>query len=82
MRVIVGDYEVEVKAKIHGLSERMNKKDTLYFLNMISAALYGDADSLRTKGYNFLAEDSLKKARELSGMLREIGFYDEIEKNA
>lgn len=81
MRVNVGVYEVEIKAKAYG-STRMNKEDTLYFLNMISGALFGDAENLRKKGYEHLAEDSAKKARELHGMLREIGFYDEIEKNA
>jgi len=81
MKLTIGNYEVEVKAKRSG-AERMNNKDTMYFLNMIASEIYTASRQKEAEGYMALAEESYKAANEIHDLLDGKGFYDDVRKNA
>ena len=81
MKLTIGDYEVEIKAKWRG-AERMSKENTMYFLNMIASEMYAASRQRESEGYMALAEESTKMANEIHNLLDSKGFYDNIKKNA
>lgn len=81
MRLTIGDYEVEVKARSL-YNEKMNAKDTQYFLNRLSSSLYQASLKNTDLGWEFRAEDDLKMSNQIYEALDAKGFYDDIRKNA
>ena len=81
MKLTIGNYEVEVKAKGYGAS-KMNAEDTQYFLNMIASDLYCAGRQRESEGYKALAQDSYDRANEIHDALDAKGFYNDIRKNA
>ena len=81
MKLTIGNYEVEVKAKGCGAS-RMNAEDTQYFLNMIASDLYCAGRQRESEGYKALSGESYKMAEQIHDFLSDKGFYNDIRKNA
>ncbi len=81
MKLTIGNYEVEVKAKWHG-AERMSKEDTMYFLNMMASEMYTSSRQREAEGYMALSKESADMANEIHNLLDSKGFYNDIRKNA
>ena len=79
MKLMIGDYEVKVTAR-GPLSDKMNAKDTKYFLNMISGALYSSSTRCESEGWEFRAKDEAKMATDIHDTFGAKGFYDDIRK--
>ena len=81
MKLTIGNYEVEVKAKGYGAS-RMNDKDAQYFLNMIASEMYSASRWREAENYPALAQESGDMANQIHRALDAKGFYNDIRKNA
>lgn len=81
MKLTIGNYEVEIKAK--GMfAEKMNKEDTMYFLNKISSVCYQASLQSRAQGWEFRADDEQEMSTQIYEFLDNKGFYNDIRKNA
>lgn len=54
MKLTIGDYEVNVKAKC-SRRNRASATDTMYFLNLLSAELFKAYERYEEQGYNQLS---------------------------
>lgn len=78
MKLIIGDYEVEIKAKKIGLDERANKQATVNFLNETSIAYLEASRMYAIDGYTRLAPAAEKKSNDIYNKLSEMGFYKHL----
>ena len=77
MRVMIGEFEVEIKAK--RMSDvRFNKKDTMYLLNDIAIAFCESSENNRNGGYIPLAENDEKIWKQIHNQLDELGAYKNL----
>ena len=76
MKLQIGNYEVEVKAKsIIKEKKNYNKEDTMYFLNSISVALDYAKECTKSKGYDGMANSYKEASDGIYEILDELGFY-------
>ena len=78
MKLIIGDYEVEIKAKKIGLDEKMNKQATIDFLNEASI-YFSEASRMYTiEGCTGLAPAAQRKSTDIYNKLSEMGVYKNL----
>lgn len=76
MKIIIGEFEVEVKAKGIAEREKYNKDDLEYFLNELSL-VYQEASMFNEgQGYQAYARNYKKKSDDIFMKLNEMGAYD------
>ena len=74
MRLTVNEYEVEIKVK-RGGAARVNKMDTMQFLNSVSIWAMEAAKQMRTTGAPALAEEFDDASNEIYHFLKDAGLY-------
>ncbi len=78
MKLNIGEYTVEIKAKQTALSERNNLMDTITFLNRTSMAFDRAAEAYRAKGYNAISADFEKMGNDIYAALTAAGAYKDL----
>lgn len=78
MKLNIGNYTVEVKAKNTTFSERNNLMDTIAFLNTASIAFSRAAEVYKSKGHNAIAADFDKMGDDIYAALKAAGAYKDI----
>ena len=78
MKMVIGNFTVDVKAKNTKYSERNNVVDAIGFLNMASIAFNKAADAYKTDGKEFIAEDFEKMSNDIYAALKAAGAYKDI----
>lgn len=78
MKFTINGYEVEIKAKRTVGSKRMNKEDTMDFVNYISMLSYVASERYAMMGADALAKDADKTSQEFYTVLAENGAYRAI----
>lgn len=77
MKLELGDYEVEVKAKDINLGhQKFNQNDTMYFLNELSCFLSEATRRYEETGYHALSSNCDEMQQAIYNQLKEIGFYN------
>ena len=78
MKLMIGDFEVDIKAKVPQRNARNNLLDTMYFLNNLSIA-FGEASAkYKIDGYPALAKEFNEASHQIYDTLEKIGAYKEI----
>ena len=75
MKLSIGGYEIEIKAKGAG-DERNTKEWAMYFLNELSMAYTEAAKAIGQNGANAISEDFEEKGMQVYRALKSAGFYD------
>lgn len=75
MKFTINGYEVEIKAKRTVGSKRMNKEDTMDFVNYILMLSYMASERYAMMGADALAKDADKTSEEFYAVLKENGAY-------
>lgn len=75
MRLTLGSYEVEIKAKYSREGERFNKEFTYAFLNEISMVYDYAAEHFDDYGDNGVSRDYRAKSKTIFEALKELGYY-------
>lgn len=78
MKLNIGEFTVDVKAKHTTFSERNNLMDTINFLNKASIAFAKAAAEYNSKGYIALSEDFDKMGNDIYAALKAAGAYKDI----
>ena len=78
MKLVVGNFAVEVKAKNTEYSERNNVVDAFSFLNMASIAFDKAAEVYKANNRPFIAEDFEKMSNDIYAALKAAGAYKDI----
>ena len=78
MKLVVGNFTVEVKAKNTVYSERNNVVDAFSFLNMASIAFDEAAEVYKANNRPFIAEDFEKMSNDIYAALKAAGAYKDI----
>lgn len=78
MRLIIGEYEVEVKAlnTVHSNQTKMNKHDTMYFLNYIASLASEASEKLNEDGFEWLSKTARQYNNDIYNELKKLGLYD------
>ena len=79
MKLVIGYYEVDVKAK-YVAESRANKEATTYFLNSIAAALNAQAEKEEKLGLPLAAKKTSQDAMQIHDFLDSKHFYDDLRK--
>lgn len=80
MKLMIGEYEVEIKAKNTWTnSSRMNKRDTISLLNIMSLA-FSDSSEYHEVQFGRRFESMDKKGDDIYNTLNEMGVYDKYHK--
>ena len=74
MKLIIDDFEVEVKAKFEG-GERYNKEATLFFLNHLSMLASAARKHFESEGAYALADDAERVRSQLFKFCDDKGVY-------
>lgn len=74
MKLVIGDFEVEVKAKRKG-TDRNNVLDTMFFLNNASMAYTAAYLQFKSEGHPYMAEEFRKMGDDIYSMLDKAGAY-------
>ena len=78
MKIKIGDYEVEIKAKGVYNKEKFNKQDTMSFLNELSI-VYTDSSKFNMgQGYQALAKCYNESGKEIYETLVTLGLYENL----
>lgn len=77
MKLTIGDYEIEIKAKKKG-QNRFSQKETLNYLCSLEGMFYREGTHLSSK-YPILAKWYNKVGLEIHDALDEKGFYDDLK---
>lgn len=77
MKIIVGEFEVEVKAKGIVSREKYNEKDTEFFLNELSVVYQDAATFEEGQGYQAHARNYNTKSMDIYKQLLKMGAYKE-----
>ena len=78
MKLVVGNFTVEVKAKNTRYSERNNVVDAFSFLNMMSIACDRAAEVYKARNMQFTAQDFEKMSNDIYAALKAAGAYKDI----
>lgn len=78
MKLVVGNFTVEAKARNTVYSERNNAVDTIAFLNMACIAFDKAADVYKTNNMPWTAEDFKKMSDDIYAALKAAGAYKDI----
>lgn len=78
MKLMIGDYEVEISARSTILSERKNAKDTGYLLNEISMAFRALANEYKEQGFGASGAGYYKMCHDIYDVLKAKGFYKDL----
>lgn len=78
MKLIIGEYEVEIKAKDTRFKSRFNLDDTMSLLNMLSIYASEARDHYNMNGYDGLANTANKYGRDIYTALKEKGAYKDV----
>lgn len=76
MKLNIGFYEVEIKARAFG-NEKANKRDTMYFLNHLALALDFAAERCHGESQHGTARCYESESDNIDDVLQEKGFYDQ-----
>lgn len=79
MKFVVDGYEIDIKAKKCLIRERMNKQDTLSFMNTLCLYLWWTAERDEYKGYDDSSEIYVKEAQKLHDQLDALGYFDDLK---
>ena len=75
MKFTVDGYEIDIKAKRSIIRERMNKHDTMEFMNNLCLLMWWTAERDRMKGYEDVAQIYEQEASELHDQLDSLGLF-------
>lgn len=78
MKVMIGDYEVEIKARKTHFRDKFNKEDTNSFLNTMAIAFYEASNFDRMQGLQTLGECNAEMGRNVHDALEAIGYFKDI----
>ena len=78
MRLIIDDFEVEVKARLVN-KDRFSRKDTMRFLNKVSIWAGEASKQYDDNGLDSLAEWTQKASDQIYETLRKNGCYKNLE---
>lgn len=78
MKMVIGNFTVDVKARNTKYSERNNVVDAIGFLNMASIAFNKAADAYKADGKEFIAEDFEKMSNDIYAALKAAGAYKDF----
>lgn len=81
MKLMIGNYEVEISARNTITSKRKNAQDTGFFLNEISMALDEASLSYIGKGYEGLWQATKGMSNDIFSALQAKGFYKDIDED-
>lgn len=73
MKIKIGEFEVEVKAKGIVSSEKYNERDTHYFLGELLLVYQEAAKFQEGQGFQPIARNYNTKSRDICTKLRELG---------
>ena len=74
MKVIIGGYEVEIKAKKYA-GGRFNKEDTMEVLNRLSVYALKAEENYQDAGFPGIARAARNDKRNIAAVLMSNGFY-------
>lgn len=74
MKININGFEVEIKARATKYNERMNKTDTLAFLNRVAMWAMWSADIFDEEGSKITAEEARNAAHEINRRLLKEGW--------
>lgn len=77
MKIIMGNYEVEIKAKRVG-EDRANKEATCFFINNLACQFFNAAYYLDMMGCPVSAEKNREDAHTIHAFLEARHFYDDV----
>ena len=78
MKLNIGEYTVEIKAKHTALSKRNNLMDTLNFLNRASMAFDRASEMYKAQGYNVISANFEKMGNDIYAALTAAGAYKDL----
>ena len=78
MKLIIGEYEVEIKAKDTRFRSRYNLDDTMALLNALSIYASEARDHYRMNNYDGLANTADKYGKDIYTALKEKGAYKDV----
>ena len=78
MKLVVGNFTVEVKAKNTKYSERNNVVDAFSFLNMMSIACDRASEFYKARNQQFTAQDFEKMSNDIYAALKAAGAYKDL----
>lgn len=79
MKITMGEYEIDIKAKQVRYHDRMNKADTLDFLNTVAVILGAAVEHYDKKGLFALKKYYYNMHSELHDQLDAAGLYDDLD---
>ena len=75
MKITIGNYEVDIKAKKE-YNSKMNQKDVEFLLNEL-CIVYNEAGTFNAcQGYQGIAKDYHQKSNEIYKQLQDVGAYN------
>ena len=78
MKLIIGEYEVEIKAKDTRFNSRCNLEDTMSLLNTLSIFASEARDHYTATNYDSLAKMADKYGRDIYTAIKEKGCYKDV----
>lgn len=75
MKLMIGEYEVDIKVKDARFNERNNIVDTISFLNEMSLAFYKASEMYKRDTCEALAACANKKSDDIYKTLKKMGAY-------
>ena len=80
MKLVIGDYEVEIKAKAKHHADKSTREqtlmDTMDLLNHISLIMSHGAEQYRNERHKALAEEADKESNDIYIALSDRGYYN------
>ena len=76
MKLVINDFEVEIKARRTWRSKRANSKDTMSFLNQVSIFCGDASKQYDFEGYEALSKNARVWSHEIYTYLNDNGLYD------
>ena len=78
MKLTMGDYEVEIKAKNTKWNEKYNKDDTNRILLDMAIAFFEASEFCQMQGRQATAKDNAEKWRNIHDALDKVGYFKDI----
>lgn len=78
MKLTVGEFEIDIKAKDARFRDRNNLMDTINFLNMASIAFCKAADAYTEAGYKAIPAQYQQIGDDLYAALKAVGAYKDV----
>lgn len=82
MKLKIGDYEVEIKARYEMLCEKANDEDTLAFLCTVANWAWSADAEARADGFEATADYNRKAANDIHNFLESKGYVKGLQVSA